>query len=89
MLACSCRKRPSGDSHQANEKLLKAMIMPLGVELKIVVIMAGDDMPPYLAKPVNPLPTCSESTVPAVRRGTIDRATCGMISHLDLVVKPL
>ncbi|KAI6670456.1 hypothetical protein NL676_005341 [Syzygium grande] len=58
MLACSYWKRPSGELHEADEKLPKAVITPMDAEPKIAVIMAGDDMPTYLAKPVTPPPTC-------------------------------
>ncbi|KAI6670454.1 hypothetical protein NL676_005339 [Syzygium grande] len=59
MLACSCRKRPSGESHEADEKLPKAVIRPLDAEPNIVVFMAGDDLPTYLVKPIT-LPTCCD-----------------------------
>lgn len=60
ILACSYRKRASGAPHEADEKLPRAVMVPLDAEPKIVVIMAGDDMPTCLAKPVTPLPTCCD-----------------------------
>lgn len=57
ILACSCRKSDSNSSggdrdQQGEEKSAKQVVdMQLEMEPKIVVIMAGDDNPTYLAKP--------------------------------------
>ncbi|KAJ0099787.1 hypothetical protein Patl1_21565 [Pistacia atlantica] len=56
ILACSCRKSATnssgGDRDQGEEKSGKQVVdMQLEMEPKIVVIMAGDDNPTYLAKP--------------------------------------
>ncbi|KAK3409311.1 protein GLUTAMINE DUMPER 6 [Eucalyptus grandis] len=60
ILVCSYQKHTSGELREADEKLPKAVIIPLDAEPKIVVIMAGDDMPTYIAKPVTPLPICCD-----------------------------
>ncbi|KAK3409308.1 hypothetical protein EUGRSUZ_J01435 [Eucalyptus grandis] len=60
ILACSYWKRPSNASGDADEKPVKSMIPPLDLEPRIVVILAGDEKPKYLAKPVTSLPSCCE-----------------------------
>ncbi|KAK9272685.1 hypothetical protein L1049_003062 [Liquidambar formosana] len=50
ILACSYRRHTS---NEGEEKPAKPMNMQLDNEPKIVVIMAGDDNPTYLAKPVS------------------------------------
>ena len=54
ILVCSYRKRASNSSGEDEEKPAMKMMNNTGVdsEPKIVVIMAGDDKPTYLAKPV-------------------------------------
>nr|POF20270.1 protein glutamine dumper 3 [Quercus suber] len=54
ILACSSRKQASGSSSEGEENQAMPMNMVVDTEPKIVVIMAGDDKPTYLAKP-----TCS------------------------------
>ncbi|XVF81856.1 hypothetical protein PTKIN_Ptkin15bG0189200 [Pterospermum kingtungense] len=54
ILACSFKKTPSNSSDEADqEKPAKQVTMQLEMEPKIVVIMAGDQNPTYLAKPVS------------------------------------
>ncbi|EOY03889.1 hypothetical protein QUC31_017523 [Theobroma cacao] len=54
ILACSYKKSPSNSAHdEAEEKPAKQVSMQLEMEPKIVVIMAGDENPTYLAKPVS------------------------------------
>ncbi|XWS47536.1 hypothetical protein CRYUN_Cryun14cG0160800 [Craigia yunnanensis] len=53
ILACSFKKTPSNSSGEAEEKSTKQATMQLEMEPKIVVIMAGDENPTYLAKPVS------------------------------------
>ncbi|XP_022728454.1 protein GLUTAMINE DUMPER 5-like [Durio zibethinus] len=52
-LACSCKKSPPNSSGEAEGKPAKQVIMQLEMEPKIVVIMAGDEIPTYLANPVS------------------------------------
>ncbi|CAK9142998.1 unnamed protein product [Ilex paraguariensis] len=56
ILACSYQKPPSQSSDtEVEEKPAKPVpVMQPEMEPKIVVIMAGDDNPRYLAKPVLP-----------------------------------
>ncbi|KAI6670450.1 hypothetical protein NL676_005335 [Syzygium grande] len=54
ILACSYI---SGDT---DAKPAKPAIPPLDLEPRIVVIMAGDKKPKYLAKPVTSLPSCCD-----------------------------
>ncbi|KAJ0042446.1 hypothetical protein Pint_18882 [Pistacia integerrima] len=49
ILACSCRKSATNSSGEKSAK--QVVDMQLEMEPKIVVIMAGDDNPTYLAKP--------------------------------------
>ena len=61
LLACFYRKRPSNSS--SNEVDLKqemGMNTVFDSEPKFVVIMAGDDKPTFLAKPVSSSNCCSE-----------------------------
>ncbi|XP_044506786.1 protein GLUTAMINE DUMPER 2-like [Mangifera indica] len=58
ILSCSCRKSRTtsagGDrDHQGEEKSVNKQVATMQSEMepKIVVIMAGDDNPTYLAKP--------------------------------------
>ncbi|KAL3719343.1 hypothetical protein ACJRO7_004317 [Eucalyptus globulus] len=60
MLACSSWKRPSNALGNADEKSVKPAIPPLDLEPRIVVIMAGDEKPKYLAKPVTSLSSCCD-----------------------------
>ncbi|XP_057952493.1 protein GLUTAMINE DUMPER 4 [Malania oleifera] len=62
ILACSFRKvsssfsssSPTSSSREAEEKPVRAAVaMEPEIEPKIVVIMAGDENPTYLAKPVS------------------------------------
>lgn len=49
ILACSYGKRPAG---QAQDRAVEDLaILPLDPEPRAVVIMAGDDLPRFLAKP--------------------------------------
>ncbi|KAI3439191.1 uncharacterized protein J3R85_005158 [Psidium guajava] len=61
ILACSYRKRTSNASGDADAKPEKPSIPPLDLEPRIVVIMAGDEKPKYLAKQVTSLPSCCDS----------------------------
>ncbi|KAI3439523.1 uncharacterized protein J3R85_004736 [Psidium guajava] len=61
MLACSYRKRDSDTSCDAEAKPVQPMIPPLDLEPRIAVIMAGDERPTYLAKPVTTVPSCCDS----------------------------
>ncbi|XVE72240.1 hypothetical protein DITRI_Ditri11bG0023600 [Diplodiscus trichospermus] len=57
ILACSFRKSASGSTTgEAEEKHAKQVSMHLEMEPKIVVIMAGDENPTYLANPVSSTP---------------------------------
>ncbi|XWS30843.1 hypothetical protein CRYUN_Cryun23aG0025700 [Craigia yunnanensis] len=59
LLACFYRKRLSNSS--SNEVQLKqemTVARVLDSEPKVVVIMAGDDKPTFLAKPAAPSSTC-------------------------------
>ncbi|KAI6670453.1 hypothetical protein NL676_005338 [Syzygium grande] len=60
ILACSYWRRPSNASADADAKPVKPVILPLDLEPRIVVIMAGDEKPKYLAKPVPSLPSCCD-----------------------------
>ncbi|EOY03887.1 Uncharacterized protein TCM_019103 [Theobroma cacao] len=61
MLACSYRKRSANSSSsQVQLKQEMAMNTVLDSEPKIVVIMAGDDKPTFLAKPVSSSICCCE-----------------------------
>ncbi|KAL9354875.1 hypothetical protein Peur_052845 [Populus x canadensis] len=55
ILACSYKKSSSNSSSdpEAREKSGKQVEMRAEMEPKIVVIMAGDDNPTYLAEPVS------------------------------------
>ncbi|XWS36886.1 hypothetical protein CRYUN_Cryun20dG0123700 [Craigia yunnanensis] len=62
ILACSYKKSQSNNSSgEAEEKPAKQVTMQLEMEPKIVVIMAGDENPTYLAKPVSS--TCHNEQV--------------------------
>ncbi|XWS47535.1 hypothetical protein CRYUN_Cryun14cG0160700 [Craigia yunnanensis] len=52
MLVCSYRKSSANSQHDSEEKSAKHFISALDAEAKIVVIMAGNDKPTYLATPV-------------------------------------
>ncbi|TKY50098.1 GLUTAMINE DUMPER 4 [Spatholobus suberectus] len=52
ILACSYSKNSSSTSDGNEEKQTKTMGIEVDSEPKIVVIMAGDSNPTYLAKPV-------------------------------------
>ncbi|GKV16897.1 hypothetical protein SLEP1_g27467 [Rubroshorea leprosula] len=54
ILVCSCKKAPPPNKKDAP----KRAHMPLEMEPKIVVIMAGDELPRYLANPAG----CVSST---------------------------
>jgi hypothetical protein len=57
ILACSCQENSlSTNAGRNEEKATKNVEMVVDLEPKIVVIMAGDTNPTYLAKPVSP--TC-------------------------------
>ncbi|KAJ8430834.1 hypothetical protein Cgig2_034161 [Carnegiea gigantea] len=60
ILACSFRKRPSPSASDDDEWAVpgKRTALELDPGPKIVVIMAGDDKPTYLAKPVPPNHGC-------------------------------
>ncbi|OWM84695.1 protein GLUTAMINE DUMPER 6-like [Punica granatum] len=65
ILGCSYKKRSSSSQVEVDDQLVKLAIQPLDMEPRIVVIMAGDDKPTHLAKPVPPqaaavheFPTC-------------------------------
>ncbi|KAK4602788.1 hypothetical protein RGQ29_011692 [Quercus rubra] len=62
ILACSSSKQASGSSGEGEENQAMPMNMVVDTEPKIVVIMAGDDKPSYLAKPVT-FSTCSVELV--------------------------
>ena len=62
ILACSSRKQASGSSGEGEENQAMPMNMVVDTEPKIVVIMAGDDKPSYLVKPVT-FSTCSVELV--------------------------
>ncbi|KAK7843383.1 protein glutamine dumper 4 [Quercus suber] len=54
ILACSYGKTFSNSPSDAEEKQAKSTVnMKADSEPKVVVIMAGDDIPTYLAKPVS------------------------------------
>ncbi|GMY12795.1 protein GLUTAMINE DUMPER 4-like [Fagus crenata] len=53
ILACSYSKSLSNAASDAEEKQAKTVNMEVDSEPKVVVIMAGDDIPTYLAKPVS------------------------------------
>ncbi|KAJ6402611.1 hypothetical protein OIU84_014671 [Salix udensis] len=55
ILACSYRKSSSNSSAdpEAQEKSVKQVEMRAEMEPKIVVVMAGDHIPTYLAEPVS------------------------------------
>ncbi|OWM84696.1 hypothetical protein CDL15_Pgr027483 [Punica granatum] len=48
ILACSYRKRPESS---VEDKSVKPTILQLEPEPRVVVIMAGDNLPSFLAKP--------------------------------------
>lgn len=62
ILVCSYRKRASSNSAAENDEEKPAKIInaaAVNTEPKIVVVMAGDDKPSYLATPTVPVPsTC-------------------------------
>ncbi|KAJ7974232.1 Protein GLUTAMINE DUMPER like [Quillaja saponaria] len=61
ILVCSYRKRASSSSSASEgdqEKPTMPMNTVFDTEPKIVVIMAGDDKPTYLAKPITSSSTC-------------------------------
>ncbi|XWS47534.1 hypothetical protein CRYUN_Cryun14cG0160600 [Craigia yunnanensis] len=61
ILACSYRKRSSNSSSiEVQLKQEMAMNTVFDSEPKIVVIMAGDNKPTFLAKPVSSSNCCSE-----------------------------
>jgi heme/copper-type cytochrome/quinol oxidase subunit 2 len=63
ILVCSYRKQASGSSSgEAEENQSMHMNTVMDTEPKIVVIMAGDDKPTYLATPVTSS-TCSTELV--------------------------
>ena len=53
ILACSYGKTLSNSPSDAEEKQAKTVNMTADSEPKVVVIMAGDDIPTYLAMPVS------------------------------------
>ncbi|KAB1211391.1 Protein GLUTAMINE DUMPER 2 [Morella rubra] len=62
VLVCSQRKRASSSSGEGDDKpAMPTNTVVIDVEPKFVVIMAGDDKPTYLAKPVNST-TCSSTS---------------------------
>ncbi|KAK4800670.1 hypothetical protein SAY86_021157 [Trapa natans] len=63
ILACSNRKRTAARrTEEAGEDVVKAILRPLDMEPRIVVIMAGDDKPSFLATPVLPDSAASTSS---------------------------
>ncbi|KAK7316247.1 hypothetical protein VNO77_35128 [Canavalia gladiata] len=63
LLACSYSKNSSSTSSRNEEKSPKRMEMEMESEPKIVVIMAGESNPTYLAKP---LPSTSHTEEPVL-----------------------
>lgn len=63
IIFCSQRKRPSSSSsqeHQEEEDGLRVQVMTMvDFEPKILVIMAGQENPTFLAKPIVPLSYCT------------------------------
>ncbi|XP_058752403.1 protein GLUTAMINE DUMPER 5-like [Vicia villosa] len=53
ILACSSQENSSNTPSTNEEKSMKNVEMVVDLEPKIVVIMAGDSNPTYLAKPVS------------------------------------
>ncbi|KAK4758367.1 hypothetical protein SAY87_019668 [Trapa incisa] len=55
ILACSYHKRHDHDDRPSDDKSAShnALILPLDPERRIVVIMAGDDLPSFLAMPAD------------------------------------
>lgn len=51
MLACSFRKH-AGESNDEKPSAKSLALKPLDEEPRIVVIMAGDDVPSYIARPM-------------------------------------
>ncbi|GAB4828025.1 hypothetical protein Ancab_034912 [Ancistrocladus abbreviatus] len=61
MLACSFKKSSSTEANgEGGEKEAEMVAGKLDDEPKIVVIMAGDENPTYLAKPVPPATCCQQ-----------------------------
>lgn len=54
ILVCSYSKRASDSGEESEGKPAKIMNVVIGTESKIVVVMAGDDKPSYLATPIIP-----------------------------------
>ncbi|OAY64867.1 Protein GLUTAMINE DUMPER 1 [Ananas comosus] len=53
ILICSHSKpSPEDEPSTQSKSVEKAIIIPLDMEPKIVVVMAGNDMPTFLAKPL-------------------------------------
>ncbi|WRX21606.1 hypothetical protein QQP08_014093 [Theobroma cacao] len=52
MLVCSCRKNSANSPEDTEEKPPENIISVLDAEPKILVIMAGNDKPTYVATPV-------------------------------------
>lgn len=61
ILASSCQENPSSTTLSNEDKSMKNVEMVLDLEPKIVVIMAGDTNPTYLAKPMSS--TCHNEEV--------------------------
>ncbi|XP_050902996.1 protein GLUTAMINE DUMPER 5 [Lathyrus oleraceus] len=53
VLACSCHDNSTSTTLANEEKTIKNVEKVMDLEPKIVVIMAGDSNPTYLAKPVS------------------------------------
>ncbi|XP_050902994.1 protein GLUTAMINE DUMPER 5-like [Lathyrus oleraceus] len=53
VLACCCQENSSSTTLTNEDKSMKNVEMVVDLEPKIVVIMAGDSNPTYLAKPVS------------------------------------
>ncbi|XP_045797271.1 protein GLUTAMINE DUMPER 6-like [Trifolium pratense] len=61
LLVCSFRKRGSSQSSNLDEEM-KHVIVEINSEPEILVIMAGEDKPTFLAKPIinsSSLPNCT------------------------------
>ncbi|XP_058773247.1 protein GLUTAMINE DUMPER 5-like [Vicia villosa] len=53
ILSCSCQENSSSTTLTNEDKSMKNVEMVVDLEPKIVVIMAGDSNPTYMAKPVS------------------------------------
>lgn len=58
ILVCSYRKRPSDSSSDSAEDM-KQVMSKTNSEPEVLVIMAGDNKPTYLAKPITPSNYCT------------------------------